>query len=401
MAVTLIDNVNVMSMDPSKTDNGVLRQTQLWIQDDKILAVGSAGASSPAPDHRMDAGGKWALPGFIDCHTHLVYGGSRADEFRQRLSGISYQDIARAGGGIQKTVRDTRTAAPQNLLQHSLRRTRRLVEEGVTTIEVKSGYGLDEQTELTMLNVAEQLGVHLPVTVMRTYLGAHTLPHQYKDNADGYIDFVCNTMIPKIATGEHASAVDVFCETMGFTAAQTERVFQAARSAGLAIKLHAEQLSDSKGAVLAARYQACSVDHIEYLDPDDVPALAEAGCVAVLLPGAFYYLKETQCPPVSALRQHNVPMAVASDHNPGTSPICSLLTCATMACIEFGLTCEEALLGITAYAAQALKLPDKGRLLAGLDADICLWDIEEPADLIYEMNGFRPYCRWVGGRYVD
>ncbi|QPG04339.1 imidazolonepropionase [Salinimonas marina] len=401
MAVTLIDNVNVMSMDPCQTDNGIERQTQLWIQDDKILAVGSPPAPPPVPDHHIDGTNRWALPGFIDCHTHLVYGGSRADEFRQRLSGTSYQDIARAGGGIQKTVRDTRNAGAEELLQHSLRRGRRLIEEGVTTLEIKSGYGLDQQTELTMLEVAARLGSQLPVNVSRTYLGAHTLPPEFEDDADGYIDFVCHTMIPTIAAGKHATAVDVFCETVGFTRAQAERVFAAAQQAGLAIKLHAEQLSDSKGAVLAAQYQACSVDHIEYLAADDIPMLAKAGCVAVLLPGAFYYLRESKKPPVAALRQHQVPMAVASDHNPGTSPICSLLTCATMACLEFGLTCEEALLGITSHAAQALQLSNKGRLRAGMDADVCLWDIREPADLIYEINGFRPTCRWVGGQYVD
>ena len=400
MAVTLIDNVNIMTMDPSQPDHGVHYQTQLWLQDEKILAVGSPPSLPPVPDEHIDGTGLWALPGFIDCHTHLVYGGTRADEFRQRLSGTSYQEIARAGGGIQKTVRDTRGAGADELLRHSLRRGRRLVEEGVTTIEVKSGYGLDQQTELTMLAVAARLSDELPVHVSRTYLGAHALPPDFTYDADGYIEFVCQTMIPKIAKERHATAVDVFCETVGFTRAQTERVFQAAQSAGLAIKLHAEQLSDSQGAVLAAQYQAASVDHIEYLAPKDVPMLANAGCVAVLLPGAFYYLRETQKPPVAALRQHQVPMAIASDHNPGTSPICSLLTCATVACIEFGLTCEEALLGITTHAAQALSLSDKGRLRAGMDADVCLWDIREPADLIYEINGFRPIGRWVGGEYV-
>lgn len=401
MTVTHIKNVNLATMTGVQNDTlAVETNTELWLQGDKIIGIG------PQQDHdfvhteTVDAQGMWCLPGFIDCHTHLVYGGSRAGEFQQRLSGVSYQQISEQGGGIKSTVAATRQLDEQALLDTAIRRTARLTEEGVTTVEIKSGYGLDKDTEKRMLTVAARIPDHLPVNVQRTYLGAHALPEEYKGDSDGYIDYVCDTMMPYIAQHNLATAVDVFCESVGFSLAQTRRVFEAAHRYDLRVKIHAEQLSDSKGARLAAEFGALSVDHIEYLHEEDISAIADAGSVAVLLPGAFYFLKETQLPPIAGLRSHRVPMAIATDMNPGTSPISSILTCANMACIQFGLTIEESLRGITVNAAKALELPLKGQLAVGFDADLCLWNIDSPADLIYEINGFRPAAKWLGGKRV-
>jgi imidazolonepropionase len=312
-----------------------------------------------------------------------------------RLQGATYESIAKAGGGIQSTVAATRAASEENLLQQSLVRARVLLSSGVTTLEIKSGYGLDLATELKILRVAKQIGDCLPVTVVPTFLGAHALPVEYQHQADKYIDLVCNEMLPAIAQAGLAQAVDVFCEKIGFTLAQTERVFQAAAQLGLGIKCHAEQLSDMGGAGLAARYHAWSVDHLEFLSESSIAALAKAGTVAVLLPGAFYFLRETQLPPIDLLRQYQVPMAIATDCNPGTSPVTSLLLMLNMACTLFKLTPEEALLGVTQHAAKALGLAKThGSLTVGKVADFAIWDVQHPAELAYQI-GLNPLVNVV------
>ncbi|MEW9796805.1 imidazolonepropionase [Alteromonas lipolytica] len=399
MSDLLITHARIASMQSTERPYGELTDTDIRIQHGVITELGC----DLEPENNetvIDAAGRWCLPGFVDCHTHLVYGGDRSNEFALRLEGVSYQQISEQGGGIKSTVRATRTADDTTLYKASLRRLKRLAEEGVTTVEIKSGYGLDKDTELRQLAVADKLAKETGLSIVKTYLGAHALPPDTTMDADEYIDFVCQTMLPYIAEHKLAQAVDVFCENVGFTLAQTERVFTAASHAGLCVKGHVEQLSDSKGAALAARFNALSVDHIEYLADSDVPLLAQSGTVAVLLPGAFYYLKETMRPPVAALRKHAVPMAVATDLNPGTSPVASLLTCANMACVLFGLTTEEALRGITVNAAKALGLTDRGEIRAGMRADITLWDIPGPQALVYEMNGFRPDYIIAGGHHV-
>lgn len=336
-------------------------------------------------------------PGLVDCHTHLVYAGDRAAEFEQRLEGVSYEAIARAGGGILSTVRATRAASEAQLISASLPRLDALLADGVTTVEIKSGYGLTLDDELKMLRVARRLATLRPVRVTTTLLGAHALPAEYADDADGYIDLVCAQMIPAASAQGLADAVDVFCEGIGFSTAQCERVFQAAISHGLAIKAHAEQLSNLGGSALAARYGALSVDHIEYLDESGVQALADAGTIAVLLPGAFHVLRETRLPPIDLLRRYGVPMAVASDANPGTSPLCMPTLMANLACTLFRLTPREALAGMTAHAARALGRPELGRIAIGATADLCLWDIQHPAELAYAVQAGRLRQRVFNG----
>lgn len=336
-------------------------------------------------------------PGLVDCHTHLVYAGDRAAEFEQRLEGVSYEAIARAGGGILSTVRATRAASEAQLISASLPRLDALLADGVTTVEIKSGYGLTLDDELKMLRVARRLATLRPVRVTTTLLGAHALPAEYADDADGYIDLVCTQMIPAASAQGLADAVDVFCEGIGFSTAQCERVFQAAISHGLAIKAHAEQLSNLGGSALAARYGALSVDHIEYLDESGVQALADAGTIAVLLPGAFHVLRETRLPPIDLLRRYGVPMAVASDANPGTSPLCMPTLMANLACTLFRLTPREALAGMTAHAARALGRPELGRIAIGATADLCLWDIQHPAELAYAVQAGRLRQRVFNG----
>ena len=405
MHSTIIKNIRIASMQQTN-DYSVLSEDCLRVKNGKIVAIGNEAelVRADPTDTIIDGQRQWCLPGFIDCHTHLVHAGSRAHEFAQRLAGVDYQTINANGGGIKSTVAATRQATDDELFDTALARARQLLAEGVTTLEIKSGYGLDKDTEVRMLNTARRIGEHLGITVQRTYLGAHAMPpndgaNKYQSKQQ-YIDFVTQEMIPMLAERDLADAVDIFCETVGFDLVHTEQVLRAAQAQGLAIKAHVEQLSDSKGAVLAAKFGALSVDHIEYLAKQDVSHLRAAGTVAVLLPGAFYYLKETQLPPIDALREAGVPMAVATDFNPGTSPLCSLLTAANMASVLFGLTPVEALHGITVNAARALGLANKGILAVGMDADFSLWDIPSPDDLMYCINAYRPSAVWAGGQRV-
>jgi imidazolonepropionase len=384
---------------------GIIQDGALAVKDGRIAWIGPAADLPAGAEERAGAvhrlGGVWVTPGLIDCHTHLVYAGHRADEFEMRLNGASYADIARAGGGIASTVRAVRAADEDELVRQSAPRLQALQAQGVTTVEIKSGYGLDTANELKMLRAARRLDHANPVTVHPTFLGAHALPPEYAGRPDDYIDLVIEDMLPAVAAEGLAGAVDVFCEKIAFSRAQTERVFQAAANHGLPVKLHAEQLSDQKGAVLAARYQALSVDHVEYIQDDGVAAIAAAGTVAVLLPGAFYFLGETQKPPVAAFRKAGVAMALATDGNPGTSPCTLPLLMMNMACVLFGLTPAEALAGFTVNAARALGIhEDAGSLTVGRAADLAVWDVTSPAELAYRLGG-NP-CRAVvkAGAYV-
>ncbi|MFG0381402.1 imidazolonepropionase [Pseudomonas sp. zbq_18] len=369
------------------------------VEDGRVAGLWSEREFDPALAAGAEKAGRGGVmtPGLVDCHTHLVYAGDRAGEFEQRLEGVSYEQIAKAGGGILSTVRATRAASEDELIAASLPRLDALLADGVTTVEIKSGYGLTLVDELKMLRVARRLGELRPVRVTTTLLGAHALPPEYASRADDYVSLVCDEMIPAAAEAKLADAVDVFCEGIGFSPAQCERIYQAAQAHGLAIKAHAEQLSNLGGSALAASYGALSADHIEYLDEAGVRAMAEAGTVAVLLPGAFHVLRETQLPPIELLRRHKVPMAVASDANPGTSPICMPSLMANLACTLFRLTPREALSGMTAHAARALGRPDLGRIEVGSPADLCLWDIHHPAELAYAVQAGRLRQRIFNG----
>jgi imidazolonepropionase len=387
---TLWLNVNVVTMCNGSENYGEILGAALAIADGKIAWVGH---EKDLPDFNdgkvkiVDGQGNWLTPGLIDCHTHLVYGGNRANEFEMRLQGKSYQEIAEAGGGIVSTVKATRAATEAELLASALPRLTSLHQQGVTTVEIKSGYGLDLINEVKMLNVAGQLAKELPITIKRTFLGAHALPMEYKENPEAYIDLVCNEMIPVIAKQKLADTVDVFCENIGFNLNQTERVFIAAKEHGLAIKAHAEQLSNLGGTELAAKFQALSSDHIEFLSEQGIAAMKAANMTAVLLPGAFYFLRETQVPPVDLLRKYGVAMAIATDANPGSSPICSIQLMLNMACTLFRLTPSEAIAGVTCNAAKALGLSEsKGRISVGFDADIAVWKISQPAELCYQFG---------------
>jgi imidazolonepropionase len=394
----LITDIRIASLTDNGAPYGQILDGVIAIRGDALLYVGeAAGAPIFAARQVLNGGQRWATPGLVDCHTHLIFGGNRAAEFEQRLQGIDYQQIARQGGGINSTVNATRAASETELLSSAMARAQRLLAEGVTTFEVKSGYGLDVANEVKMLRVGEQLAHQLPATVCRTFLGAHALPAEFKDSADAYIDHVCAEMIPLIAEQGLATAVDVFCESIGFTPAQCERVFVQAKAHGLAIKAHVEQLSDLKGAVLAAKYGALSVDHLEYLAPEDVPVLKEHGAIAVILPAAYYFLHETCKPPIDALRAQGVKMAVATDLNPGTAPMASILLAMNQACVLFGLTPEESLRGATHHGALALGLKKKGVLAAGMDADLLLWDVSHPAELAYAINFHQPRYIWQAG----
>ena len=332
--------------------------------------------------------GAWVTPGLIDCHTHTVFGGNRSGEFEQRLQGVSYADIAAAGGGIASTVRATRAASEEELFTSARERLTCLLRDGVTSVEIKSGYGLSLESERKILRVIRRLGEELPVTVRSTCLAAHALPPEFKDRPDDYIDLICNEMLPTLAAEGLVDAVDAFCEYLAFSAAQVERVFKVAQTLGLPVKLHAEQLSSLHGSSLAARYQALSADHLEFMTEEDAIAMAASGTVAVLLPGAFYFLRETQLPPMDALRKHGVKIAIASDLNPGTSPGLSLRLMLNMACTLFRMTPEEALAGVTLHAAIALGMGDThGSLEPGKVADFVAWNIDRPADLAYWLGG--------------
>ncbi|WP_249678281.1 imidazolonepropionase [Pseudomonas abieticivorans] len=336
----------------------------------------------------VDLNGAWVTPGLIDCHTHAVFGGNRSNEFEQRLQGVSYAEIAAAGGGIASTVRATRAASEEELLASARRRLVSLLRDGVTTVEIKSGYGLDLASERKLLSVIRRLGHELPVTVRATCLAAHALPPEYKDRADDYIAHICDEMLPALAAEGLVDAVDAFCEYLAFSPAQVERVFIKAHELGLPVKLHAEQLSSLAGSSLAARYQALSADHLEFMTEDDAIAMGQAGTVAVLLPGAYYFLRETQLPPMDALRKHGVAIALASDLNPGTSPALSVRLMLNMGCTLFRMTPEEALAGVTLNAAKALGMgATHGSLEVGKVADFIAWDIERPADLAYWLGG--------------
>ncbi|MBV8035029.1 imidazolonepropionase [Roseateles sp.] len=357
---------------------GLIEDGALLVDDDGLLRWVGPSAEAPAADEVVELKGALVTPGLVDCHTHLVYGGNRADEFEQRLHGASYADIARAGGGIKSTVAATRAATEEQLLASATRRVLALMAEGVTTLEVKSGYGLNAATEARMLRVARRLE-GLGVDVRTSYLAAHALPPEFGD-ADDYIAAVC-LWLPELHGEGLVDAVDAFCENIAFSTAQVGRVFDAARRLGLPVKLHAEQLSDQGGAQLAASYRALSCDHLEHLSPAGIQAMAEAGTVAVLLPGAFYALRETRLPPLEALREAGVPIALATDHNPGSSPTLSPLLMMNMACVLFRMTPEEALRGLTVNGARALGLQDRGRLVAGQRADFCVWDGGHPREL--------------------
>lgn len=366
------------------------------IEDGAMVTAGSLiewigpRAELPPGDYAQthDLQGAWVTPGLIDCHTHTVFGGNRSGEFEQRLQGVSYAEIAAAGGGIASTVRATRAATEDELFDSSRKRLRSLLRDGVTTVEIKSGYGLDLANERKMLRVARRLGQELPVSVRATCLAAHALPPEYKDRADDYIEHICNEMLPTLAAEGLVDAVDAFCEYLAFSTEQVERVFKVAQRLGLPVKLHAEQLSSLHGSSLAARYQALSADHLEFMTEEDAIAMAASGTVAVLLPGAFYFLRETQLPPMDALRKHGVKIAIASDLNPGTSPALSVRLMLNMACTLFRMTPEEALAGVTRHAATALGMGDThGSLEVGKVADFVAWQIDRPADLAYWLGG--------------
>lgn len=389
-----------------QTPYGIIEKGAMAVDGGRIVWLGSQDSlptnviTKARSVHHLE--NAWITPGLIDCHTHLVHAGNRAREFEMRLSGATYEEIARGGGGIISTVRAVRKATEAELFQQSAGRLKAMLAEGVTAVEIKSGYGLDTENELKMLRVARRLDREFPTTVMATFLGAHALPPEYTGRPDDYIDLVVGEMIPAVAADGLATAVDAFCERIAFTPAQTERVFTAAKQYGLKVKLHAEQLSDCKGAVMAARFGALSADHLEYLEADGATAMAASGTVAVLLPGAFYFLKESRKPPVELLRRHGIVMALSTDCNPGTSPTTSPLLMINMACVNFGLTPAEALAGFTINAAQALGIQDRwGTLEIGKQADFAVWDIEEPAELAYRMGG-NP-CRMTvkGGEIVQ
>ncbi len=380
-------NAELATMTPGGAPYGVVSDGAIAVRDGDIAWVGGSADLPAAPGDCArtvhDAGGRWITPGLIDCHTHLVFGGNRAGEFEMRLNGASYAEIARAGGGIVSTMRATRDADDEALFAAAMPKLRHLLAEGVTTLEIKSGYGLELEAELKQLRVARRLGAQVAQTVRTTFLGAHAVPPEYDGRPGDYIDIVVGRMIPAVADSGLADAVDAFCEGIGFSPSETERVFDAAAAHDLPVKLHADQLSDLGGAALAARHRALSADHLEHASEDGIEAMAAAGTVAVLLPGAFYTLRDTKVPPVEGFRRHGVEIALATDFNPGSSPAPSLLLMLNMGCTLFRLTPEEALAGATRVAARALGLADRGTLEAGKRADFVLWDIGHPAELSY------------------
>lgn len=373
----------------------------LAIKDGKIAWVGTRqqlAATQWSAAMVTEARGSWITPGLVECHTHLVHGGDRSNEFAARLQGATYEEIARAGGGIVSTMRATRAASEEELLSQSLPRAQALVDEGVTTLEIKSGYGLDLANELKMLRVARRVGESLSITVVKTFLGAHALPPEFANRQDDYVRHVCDDMLPAVAAERLADAADVFCERIAFTREQTRRVFERARGLGLLLRLHADQLSDGGGGELAAECGALSADHLEYASLESMQRMAQHGVVAGILPGAFYYLRETKLPPIAQLRELGVPMAVSTDCNPGTAPIASLLLAMNMACVLFRMTASEVLRGVTVNAAQALGLShDRGALRVGMRADLAIWQLRHPEQLCAEIGVHRPIETLVAG----
>ncbi|WP_377109961.1 imidazolonepropionase [Pseudoalteromonas sp. R86517] len=398
----LLTDANIATMDSTiDAPYGAIEKAALAIKNGEIVWLGEQ-SNLPSFDAfatpTLSIKGQWLTPGLIDCHTHLIFAGSRAEEFEQRLQGVSYEQIAAQGGGIASTVKATRAADHEQLFVDAKDRLNTLLAEGVTTAEIKSGYGLDVENEIKILEVARLLNEHHPIDIKTTFLGAHALPPEYKGRADEYIDLVCTQMLEQVVANNLADAVDVFCENVGFSLAQTKQVFDAATKHNLPVKCHAEQLSNQQGAQLVAEYKGLSADHIEFLDENGVKAMAEAGTVAVLLPGAFYFLRETQLPPIDLLQKYNVPIAIASDFNPGTSPLCSVQLMMNMACTLFRLTPEQALAGVTRNAAQALGLKDRGVLKVGARADIAHWQISHPAQLSYQFGVNKLLNLWILGR---
>ena len=402
MSFEIWENARLATMQEGQDANyGLIEDGALVVEGERLAWVGIRSEMPGQYRHGAvlyDAHQALITPGLIDCHTHLVYGGHRANEFELRLNGASYEDIARAGGGIKSTVQATRLATEAQLFEAATKRLTNLLKEGVTTLEVKSGYGLALAQEAKCLRVARQLAQHHPVQIKNTFLGAHAVPPEFQDNPDAYIDSVV-AMIEPLKAECLVDAVDAFCDRIGFTYAQTEKVFKEAQRLNLPVKLHAEQLTDSHGASLAAKYGALSCDHLEWLSEEGAAAMAKAGTVAVLLPGAFYFLRETKLPPIELLRQHQVPMAISTDSNPGSSPCTSILLMLNMACTFMRLTPQEALAGVTRIAAQALGLKDRGALNAAQRADFVLWDVKHPAELAYAF-GSNPCLSTVWGGQV-
>lgn len=384
-------NARLATLATSRPSLGIVEHGAVVARGDRILYAGpQAQMPSPAGAELIDCEGRWITPGLVDCHTHLVHGGHRARDFESRLKGATYEQIANAGGGILSTVRLTRAASPEDLLRQSLPRLDALIAEGVTRIEIKSGYGLDLESERKMLRVARRLGQERPISVSTTFLGAHAVPPEAANDKDGYIDSVVKTMLPVLASEGLVDAVDAFCEGIAFTPEQVSRVFAAASALGLRVKLHADQLSNLHGAALAASHNALSADHLEHSDEQSISAMAAAGTVAVVLPGAFYFLREKTLPPIELLRRHDVPIALATDCNPGTSPLTSLLLAMNMAATQFRLTVDECIAGVTREAARALGIEShSGTLEAGKYADLAIWNIDDLAELVYRI-GFNP-----------
>ncbi|MGN6480905.1 imidazolonepropionase [Luteibacter sp.] len=397
----LLLDAGLATLADNGTAYGAIADGALGIKDGRIAFVGAREELPGEPhvlSHRVESlQGSWITPGLVDCHTHLVFGGDRAQEFEMRLEGATYEEIARAGGGIVSSVRATRSASEDELLAQSLPRARALLADGVTTLEIKSGYGLEPDAERRMLRVARRIGIELGIDVRTSFLGMHALPPEYAGRRDDYVSLVCDTMLPSLAEEELVDAVDAFCEGIGFTHAETERLFRKATELGLPVKLHAEQLSDLGGAALVARYNGLSADHLEWTSEEGIQAMAKAGTVAVLLPGAYYALRDTRPPPIAGFREHGVAMAVATDLNPGTSPLLSLRLAMGMACTLFRLTPEEALRGATQHGARALGLDDRGTLAVGQRADLAVWNIRHLPELCYWIGGGLLKETWVAG----
>lgn len=400
----LLLDVGLATLTDNGKPYGAVEQGAIAWRDDRIVFAGPMTDLPGDPHalaHRVESlPGIWVTPGLVDCHTHLVFGGDRAQEFEQRLEGASYEEIARAGGGIVSSVRATRAASEEELLHQSLPRAKALLADGVTTLEIKSGYGLEPDAERRMLRVARRIGEELGMDVRTSFLGLHALPPEYAGRRDDYVALVCDIMLPSLADEDLIDAVDAFCENIGFTHAETQRLFDKASELGLPVKLHAEQLSDLGGAALVARYDGLSADHLEWVSEEGVQAMAEAGTVAVLLPGAYYALRDTRPPPIEAFRRHGVAMAVATDLNPGTSPLLSLRMAMGMACTLFRLTPEEALRGATVNAARALGLDDRGTLAVGQRADLVLWNVGHLPELCYWIGGHLRRESWIAGERI-